>query len=120
MDKDRLIFVTNDDGYDSRGIRAAIEVARRFGRVIAVAPETPQSGMSQAITINNPLFLREISKEDGVELYSFSGTPVDCVKVAFDHLLRDRRVELALSGINHGSNSAANILYSGTMGAAIE
>lgn len=120
MNKERLIFVTNDDGYDSRGIRAAIEVARRFGRVIAVAPETPQSGMSQAITINNPLFLREISKEDGVELYSFSGTPVDCVKVAFDHLLRDRRVDLALSGINHGSNSAANILYSGTMGAAIE
>ena len=102
--KEKLVFVTNDDGYNSRGIQALLEVARKFGRVVAIAPETPQSGMSQAITINNPLFLREVSKGDGVEVYAFSGTQVD----------------LALSGINHGSNSAANILYSGTMGGAIE
>ena len=120
MMKEKLVFVTNDDGYNSRGIQALLEVARKFGRVVAIAPETPQSGMSQAITINNPLFLREVSKGDGVEVYAFSGTPVDCVKIAFDYFLKGRKVDLALSGINHGSNSAANILYSGTMGGAIE
>ncbi len=91
--------------------QALLEVARKFGRVVAIAPETPQSGMSQAITINNPLFLREVSKGDGVEVYAFSGTPVDCVKIAFDYFLKGRKVDLALSGINHGSNSAANILF---------
>lgn len=117
---ERLILVTNDDGYNSKGIRAAIEVARRFGRVVVVAPETMQSGMSQAITMFHPLYLRQVSCEDGVEVYAFSGTPVDCVKMAFDYLLRDRKVDLVISGINHGSNSAVNVLYSGTMGAAIE
>lgn len=118
--KEKLVFVTNDDGYNSKGLQALIEVASRFGRVIAIAPETPQSGMSQAITINNPLFLREVSKSDRVEVYAFSGTPVDCVKMAFDYFLKGRKVDLALAGINHGSNSAINILYSGTMGGAIE
>lgn len=118
--KERLILVTNDDGYASKGLAAAIEVARTFGRVIAVAPETPQSGMSQAITMYNPLYLRKIREEEGVDVYSFSGTPVDCVKMAFDYLLRGERIDLMISGINHGSNSAVNVLYSGTMGAAIE
>ena len=113
MMKERLILVTNDDGYDSKGIRAAIDVARRFGRVVAVAPETVQSGMSQAITMYNPLYLRPVSHEEGVDVYAFSGTPVDCVKMAFDYLMRGRRIDLVISGINHGSNS-------GTMGAAIE
>lgn len=117
---ERLILVTNDDGYDSKGMAAALDVARAFGRVVAVAPETTQSGMSQAITMYNPLYLRSIRREEGVEVYSFSGTPVDCVKMAFDYLLRDERVDLVISGINHGSNSAVNVLYSGTMGAAIE
>ena len=120
MDAQRLILVTNDDGYASKGLAAAIEVAREFWRVIAIAPETTQSGMSQAITIYNPLFLRRVRQEPGVEVYAFSGTPVDCVKMAFDHLLREERVDLVISGINHGSNSAVNVLYSGTMGAAIE
>lgn len=118
--KERLILVTNDDGYDSRGLAAAIEVVRDLGRVVVVAPETMQSGMSQAITIYNPLYLRKVREEEKLEVYAFSGTPVDCVKMAFDYLLRDRRVDLVLSGINHGSNSAVNVLYSGTMGAAIE
>ena len=117
---ERLILVTNDDGYDSKGMEAAIEVARAFGRVVVVAPETTQSGMSQAITMYNPLYLRCVRKEEWLEVYSFSGTPVDCVKVAFDYLLRERKVDLVLSGINHGSNSAVALLYSGTMGAAIE
>ena len=118
--KDRLIFVTNDDGYSAAGFKAAIEVARSFGRVFAVAPATVQSGRSQAITMYEPLFLEMQQCEEGVEVYSFSGTPTDCVKVAFDHLLKDEKVDLVISGINHGSNSAINVLYSGTMGAAIE
>lgn len=120
MNRKPLILVTNDDGYSSKGIAAAIEVARAFGRVVVVAPETTQSGMSQAITMNSPLFLRRVREEEDLTVYAFSGTPVDCVKMAFDYLLRDERVNLVLSGINHGSNSAVNVLYSGTMGAAIE
>ena len=120
MKEEKLILVTNDDGYDSKGLAAAVEVARAFGRVVVVAPETTQSGMSQAITMYNPLYLRCVSRQEGLEVYAFSGTPVDCVKVAFDYLLRDQRVDLVVSGINHGSNSAVALLYSGTMGAAIE
>ncbi len=118
--KDRLIFVTNDDSFSAAGFEAAIEVAREFGRVFAVAPATVQSGRSQAITMYEPLFLDMKRCEEGVEVYSFSGTPTDCVKVAFDNLLKDEKVDLVISGINHGSNSAINVLYSGTMGAAIE
>ena len=120
MESDRLIFVTNDDGFASKGFAAAIEVARRFGRVVAVAPECMQSGMSQAITIYNPLYLRKVRDEENVTVYALSGTPVECVKMAFDYMFGDRRPDLAISGINHGSNSAVNVLYSGTMGAAIE
>ncbi len=120
MKKERLILVSNDDGYASKGLRAAIEIARGLGRVVAVAPEHPQSGMSQAITMYNPLFLRKVREEEGVEVYAFSGTPVDCVKMAFDYLLKEEKIDLVISGINHGSNSAVNVLYSGTMGAAIE
>ncbi|MBO7331559.1 MAG: 5'/3'-nucleotidase SurE, partial [Alistipes sp.] len=77
MNKERLIFVTNDDGYQAKGFAAAIEVAREFGRVVAVAPAEPQSGRSQAITMYDPLFLEQRRKEDGVEVYSLTGTPVD-------------------------------------------
>lgn len=120
MNREKLIFLTNDDSYRSKGFAAAIEVARQFGRVIAIAPEAPQSGMSQAITIYNPLYLRKVREEEGVLVYSLNGTPVDCVKMAFDHFFRDEKIDLVLSGINHGSNAAVNVLYSGTMGAAIE
>ena len=117
---ERLIFLTNDDGFDSRGMEVLIDIARRFGRVVVVAPERPQSGMSHAFTMLSPLFIRKVREEEGLEVYALSGTPVDCVKVAFDYLLRERKVDLVLSGINHGSNSAVALLYSGTMGAAIE
>lgn len=120
MKDERLIFLTNDDGYSSRGMQALIGLARRFGRVVVVAPEEPQSGMSQAFTMSRPLFLRKVSDEPGVEVYAFSGTPVDCVKMGLDYLLAGQRVDLVISGINHGSNSAVNVLYSGTMGAAVE
>lgn len=120
MKNERLIFVTNDDGVAAKGFWAAIDVARKFGRVFAIAPKSVQSGKSQSITLYDPLFLEEVRREEGLEVYSFTGTPTDCVKIAFDNLLVGRKVDLVLSGINHGSNSAINVLYSGTMGAAIE
>lgn len=120
MVNEKLVFVTNDDSYASKGFRAAIEVARRFGKVIAIAPNTVQSGKSQAITIYDMLRLREIEKSEDVEIYSLDGTPVDCVKFALDYFLKERKVDLMISGVNHGSNAATNVLYSGTMGAAIE
>jgi 5'-nucleotidase len=115
-----LIFVTNDDGVNARGLAAIIERLRPMGRVVAVAPEVTQSGMSHAITMASPLYLRTVTKEADFELYACSGTPVDCVKMAFDHILTEGFPDIAVSGINHGSNSAISVLYSGTMGAAIE
>lgn len=115
-----LIFITNDDGVEAKGFRRLVDTAAQFGRVVAVAPERTQSGMSHAITMFKPLFLRKVVDEPSVSVYALSGTPVDCVKMAFDHLLEGEHVDLALSGINHGSNSAINVLYSGTMGAAVE
>ncbi|MDR2891234.1 MAG: 5'/3'-nucleotidase SurE [Alistipes sp.] len=117
---ERLIFLTNDDGVGARGLARLIEVLRPFGHIVVVAPDGARSGMSHAITMNAPLFLRKLRDEPGLEVYACSGTPVDCVKMALDHLLVDRRVDLICSGINHGSNAAINVLYSGTMGAAIE
>jgi 5'-nucleotidase len=117
---EKTIFVTNDDGVNARGLARMIEMLRPLGHLIVVAPETAQSGMSHAITMNNPLYLREVRHEDGLDVYACSGTPVDCVKIALDHLLVERHLDLICSGINHGSNAAINVLYSGTMGAAIE
>lgn len=118
--KSPLIFVTNDDGVNARGLKAVIEVARKFGRVIVVAPEVSQSGMSHAITMSSPLYLRTVEKSDDLTVYACSGTPVDCVKMGYDYIFADERPALNISGINHGSNSAISVLYSGTMGAAIE
>lgn len=118
--KEKLIFVTNDDGFDSLGIKSIIEVAKEFGRVVVIAPETMQSGQSHSITMYSPISLRIVSKSEGVEIYACNGTPVDCVKMAFDNILAHEKVDLVISGINHGSNSAINVLYSGTMAAAIE
>lgn len=115
-----LIFITNDDGVAARGLRVVTEVARKFGRVVVIAPEVSQSGKSHSITMYNPLYLRTVHKEEDLEVYACSGTPVDCVKLAFDHLLADQLPDITISGINHGSNSAISVLYSGTMGAAIE
>ena len=99
---------------------AAVEVARAFGRVVVVAPETTQSGMSQAITMYNPLYLRCVRKEEGLEVYSFSGTPVDCVKMAFDYLLRDERVDLVISGHQPRFQFGRERALLGDDGAAIE
>ncbi|MBP3425358.1 MAG: 5'/3'-nucleotidase SurE [Rikenellaceae bacterium] len=115
-----LIFITNDDGVRAHGLQAAIRIARKFGDVVVVAPEQTQSGMSHAITMYSPLFLRRVQQQEGLTVYALNGTPVDCVKMAFDHLLKDQKVDLVISGINHGANSAISVLYSGTMGAAVE
>ncbi|MFC0780337.1 5'/3'-nucleotidase SurE [Flavobacterium sp. HJSW_4] len=115
-----LILVTNDDGILAPGIRALISVMETIGDVVVVAPDKPQSAMGHAITINNTLFLDKISKEnDAIAEYSCSGTPVDCVKLAVNEILK-RKPDLCVSGINHGSNSSINVIYSGTMSAAVE
>jgi 5'-nucleotidase len=114
-----FIFITNDDGWNAKGINALIDALRPLARILVVAPQTSQSGMSHAITMGSPLFLRKMRSEPDLEVYACSGTPVDCVKMAFDSLMPEMPV-LALSGINHGSNSAVSVIYSGTMGAAME
>lgn len=120
MEKKRLILVTNDDGYNAPGIVALIDIVAKFGDVVVVAPKEPQSGKSHSITTLTPLYLDTIERREGVEVYALNGTPVDCVKFATDHLLKGRKIDLVVSGINHGSNAGTNVLYSGTMGGAIE
>lgn len=114
-----LILVTNDDGVTAPGIRALIEIAKEFGEVYVVAPDSPQSGMGHAVTINSTLFCDEIEVDEEVKEYACSGTPVDCVKLAVSQIL-PRKPDLCISGINHGSNSSVNVIYSGTMSAAVE
>jgi 5'-nucleotidase len=114
-----LILITNDDGVHASGIRALIEAMRPLGDVVVVAPDGPRSGMSSAITSQIPIRVMEEQKEDGLCVYSCTGTPVDCVKLAINELL-DRKPDLLVSGINHGTNAAICVLYSGTMGAALE
>lgn len=115
-----LILVTNDDGVLAPGIRALIEVMAEIGQVVVVAPDKPQSAMGHAITINNTLYLNKISADHAPVLeYSCSGTPVDCVKLAVNEILH-QKPDLCVSGINHGSNSSINVIYSGTMSAAVE
>ena len=114
-----LILVTNDDGITAPGIRKLVEFMNEIGDVVVVAPNSPQSGKGHAITINSTLSLEEIHL-DGIQRdFSLSGTPVDCVKMALDKVL-PRRPDLVVSGINHGSNSSINVIYSGTMSAAVE
>ncbi len=119
--KKPLILVTNDDGITAPGIRTLIEVMNAFGEVVVVAPDATQSAMGHAITINDTLYCNRIiiDKKAPQKEYSCSGTPVDCVKIAINELL-DRKPDLCVSGVNHGSNSSINVIYSGTMSAAVE
>ncbi|RKE98374.1 5'/3'-nucleotidase SurE [Ichthyenterobacterium magnum] len=120
MTKKPLILITNDDGITAPGIRALIKVMNTIGDVVVVAPDSPQSGMGHAITINSTLHVQKIIIDDGPQQeYSCSGTPADCVKLAINQIL-DKKPDLCVSGINHGSNSSINVIYSGTMSAAIE
>ena len=121
MVKRPLILVTNDDGITAPGIRVLIEVMNTLGDVVVVAPDKPQSGMGHAITINDTLYCDQVTidKSAPQKEYSCSGTPADCVKLATQQIL-DRKPDLCVSGINHGSNSSINVIYSGTMSAALE
>lgn len=116
-----LILVTNDDGITAPGIRHLIKIMKTIGDVVVVAPDSPQSGMGHAITISDNLYCDPVTidKYSQVKEYSCSGTPADCVKIGTQEILK-RKPDLCVSGINHGSNSSINVIYSGTMSAAVE
>ncbi|MBS1745333.1 MAG: 5'/3'-nucleotidase SurE [Bacteroidetes bacterium] len=114
-----VILITNDDGVSAPGIKALVQAVKDLGKVVVVAPDKPQSGMGHAITIGHPLRLSSVEIFDEVEAYQCSGTPVDCVKLAVDKVLH-RKPDICLSGINHGANHSINVIYSGTMSAALE
>ena len=114
-----VILITNDDGVTAPGIMNLVEAVKDLGKIVVVAPDKPQSGMGHAITIGQPLRLHKSNVFGNIEAYSCTGTPVDCVKLAVDKVLR-RKPDLCLSGINHGANHSINVIYSGTMSAAVE
>jgi 5'-nucleotidase len=114
-----VILITNDDGITAPGIANLVEAVKDLGKIVVVAPDKPQSGMGHAITIGQPLRLHKTNIYGDIEAYSCSGTPVDCVKLAVDKVLH-RKPDICLSGINHGANHSINVIYSGTMSAAVE
>lgn len=114
------ILVVNDDGITAPGIKVLIEEMQQLGDVVVVAPEGAQSGMGHAITIGKPLRIDRVDIYDGVEMYKTTGTPVDCVKLAVNQVFKGRKPDICVSGINHGLNNSINVLYSGTMSAAVE
>ncbi len=114
-----LILITNDDGILSKGISELIDMACTLGNVVVMAPDGPRSAQSNALTMAVPVSYQLERKEPGLEIYKCSGTPTDCVKLALNNVL-DRKPDLLFSGINHGSNSGINVIYSGTMGAVFE
>jgi 5'-nucleotidase len=114
-----VILVTNDDGVMAPGIMNLVEAVKDLGKIVVVAPDKPQSGMGHAITIGHPLRLQKVNVFGDIEAYSCTGTPVDCVKLAVDKVLH-RKPDLCISGINHGANHSINVIYSGTMSAAVE
>ena len=115
-----LILVTNDDGITAPGLRSLIHIMNEIGDVVVVAPDSPQSGMGHAITISDTLYCKKEKIDDGPQKeYSISGTPADCVKFAVKEVLQ-KKPDLCVSGINHGANSSINVIYSGTMSAAVE
>jgi 5'-nucleotidase len=118
-EEEKIILITNDDGITSPGIAALVAAVKHLGKVVVVAPDRPQSGMGHAITIGQPLRLHPAKLFEDIEAYQCSGTPVDCVKLAVDKVLH-RRPDMCLSGINHGPNHSINVIYSGTMSAALE
>ena len=114
-----IILITNDDDITSKGIRSLVEAVKDLGTVVVVAPDRPQSGMGHAITIGSPLRMNKMNIFADIEAWQTSGTPVDCVKLAVDKILH-RKPDICLSGINHGANHSINVIYSGTMSAAME
>ena len=120
MNKEKpLILITNDDGYLAKGIKELTEAMKGLGEIVVFAPDSHQSGMSSAITTSNPIRARVYHQEEGLTAYMCSGTPVDCVKLALNMFV-NRKPDLLVSGINHGSNAGISVLYSGTVAAALE
>ena len=115
----KLILVSNDDGYTAFGFQELCKIAATFGDVIAIAPTEGQSGKSHAITVSRPLRMYQVKQENNLSIYCCNGTPVDCVKLALNKLV-PRKPDILLSGINHGANTSASVIYSGTMAAARE
>lgn len=117
----KLILVSNDDGYMAKGVHELMAMLAPYGEVVAVCPDQGRSGQSMALTFNAPLRIREMSSPvKGVRLFGCNGTPVDCVKISCYSVLDGRMPDLVVAGINHGSNAAVNVVYSGTMGAVQE
>ncbi len=118
---EKLILITNDDGYRAKGIATLVEVAKEYGHVIVVAPEKSWSGKSHSVTLDNPIYVSTLKGfyHSSVEAYISTGTPIDCIKFALNNIL-SRKPDLILSGINHGPNYSINSYYSGTVGAALE
>ncbi len=119
MNSKPLILISNDDGIDARGLRHLSRIASQFGEVVVIAPDGPYSGKSHSISVAKPFLVEEKHVDGATKAYSVSGSPVDCIKVGIDGIL-DRRPDVVLSGINHGSNASACTHYSGTLGAARE
>lgn len=120
MQNTREILITNDDGVNSKGIRVIAQLMRKFGNVTIVAPSEMQSGKSAALSLETELYIKKVSVEPGLRIYSFSGTPVSCVKMAVNEFFSEKMPDILISGINHGSNASVAALYSGTLGACIE
>lgn len=114
-----LILISNDDGIEAPGVHRLIDFVAPFGDIICVCPDGPRSGQSMAITVSSALRIKSLPGYNGAKMFSINGTPVDCVKLAM-HTILPRRPDLVLAGINHGSNAAVNVVYSGTMGATFE
>ncbi len=119
MSEKPLILVTNDDGIHAKGLRELVEVMNHFGEVAAISSETSMSGKACSITVDHPLRAVPVEKIMGVPTYKSNGTPVDSVKLSFNNLF-EKKPDFVVSGINHGANSSISVIYSGTMGAAIE
>ena len=115
----KLILISNDDGYEAKGLRSLVDMIRHLADIVVCAPEAPRSGFSRAFSATTPLRLKLREQQEGLEIWSCNGTPVDCVKMAFAEILT-RRPDMVIGGINHGDNGSVNSHYSGTMGVTIE
>lgn len=116
----KVILVTNDDGYQAKGINSLLESLRGLGRIVVCAPDSPRSGFAASFTSSRPIALTRLSDDGEIAIYSCDGTPVDCVKLALHRFFCQRKPDLIVSGINHGGNDSICIMYSGTMGAVLE
>lgn len=117
--KKPLILITNDDGVDAKGIQVLTRLMCQLGDVVVMAPDGPRSAQSNALTVTHPIRFKQVEESVVLDRYSCTGTPTDCIKLALNEVV-SRKPDLIVSGINHGSNAAINVIYSGTMGAVLE